>query len=233
MYLALLQRAIAGEDDPADVALPSTAADPSAGQGTGGPGTGQTAAGGFEVVARAVDAEEEVRVFAHAEASLESFRVEVLHRLQRPSAQQEHRSYRFVCDGQLLGDEGRVSECQLRDGSRIIVVPPQCVVVRPSGAGRGWSGACRPSVCLRRLRAIGRSLLNFPGALLRCLLEAWRDPWSLVRPPDREEGQGRGRRIHGFRINARSLRYGPGQNPRGEDLTMLFTQGLVGGGGGG
>jgi len=184
---------------------------------------------GFEVIARAVGVEGEVCVPAHPGMSLAELKEKVVAQLPDPGGAPGGGPTNFVCDGRLLGDSGCLADCGVCDGARIVVVYPAAAARR----GRTWLAAPRPLACLRRARAGSAHALSFafalPGATLRWLLGVWRDPWSLARPPERGEGQGRGRRIHGFRFHPRALRYGPGQNPHGEDLTVLFSQGLLGG----
>eukprot|EP00435_Cladocopium_sp_Y103_P037673 s2727_g10.t1 len=61
-----------------------------------------------------------------------------------------------------------------------------------------------------------RFLWLLPRLVLAYLLDAWYDPWSLVRP--RATGnEAPGRRIRGLGITPQMVRYAPGQNPRGEE----------------
>ena len=123
-----------------------------------------------------------------------------------------------LVDGQLVA-QGRLiasGRLTLRPEELIVVVPP-----RVGRARRAWRCLGRG---LRTLLALLLALLRLPQLLLSWLLEAWHDPWSLVRPPERlSPGH-----VHRLGLNPAMIRYAPGQNPRGEDLTALLSQGLLG-----
>lgn len=194
-------------------------------------GSAPAAASGFEVIARAVDAECEVTVFTLSSSSIAAFKREALSRLGHlVDAEDEVRGYSFVCDGKLLQDDtATVADCGIGPETRVIVVPPHVrAAMRPAPRL-----SCRqlPGVCLRRSRQIGGFVVAFPSAFLAWFAATWEDPWSLVRPNVSVEDRPGGRRHHMFRVHHRAVRYGPGQNPHGEDLTVLLTQGLLGGAG--
>lgn len=182
--------------------------------------------GGFHVVVRALDADSELRVFTTPQGTVEQLKRDILIRLgHSPSVElQEVCRWNFVCDGQLLGHEGSVADHGLQPDARVIVVPP---LDKTSRSSRWPKWHQLPGVCARRTMRSVRSLAGLPAAILQWLAGVWMDPWSLVRPT-LNEGQGRGRRVHLLRMHPRTLRYAPGQNPHGEDLTMLLSQGLLG-----
>jgi len=187
---------------------------------------------GFEVLVCRVDDGEELRVFARPTAPTTEFKREALHRLRCPTVSAEElERWSFVCGGRLLSSSGPLEEEPgIRPGARVVVVPPR------SPAKLQISG-CR--MCCRRrscslstfiwlLRNSIGILVTLPRKVLSLLAATWNDPWILVRPNGEEH---RGRRIQTLRLHPRALVYGPGQNPHGEDLTILFSQGLVGMGG--
>mmetsp|Transcript_38314 Transcript_38314/g.105525 ORF Transcript_38314/g.105525 Transcript_38314/m.105525 type:complete len:314 (+) Transcript_38314:56-997(+) len=185
--------------------------------------------GGFEVMVRAMDSEEDVRVFAQLSAPVIEFKREALRRLHSPVNVQDAEMYKFVCGGRLLGTEGNVSDLGLFVGVRVVVVPPRPLPAQPPC--RRWRRLLDIGAVVEWACAFAHAAIGMPRAILQWLFTTWHDPWSLVRPSLQDNtGQGRGRRIQTLDFRSRSLRYGPGQNPNGEDLTMLLSQGLVGGG---
>lgn len=185
----------------------------------------------FEVIVRAVDAQSEVLVMVDPDASVTEFKGEALRRLLvlGQCCTADVQRYNFVCDGRLLGDHGRMREQTMSAGSRVVVVPRQQVLRRPSRRSCGYC-IYYPLACMRRCQGgLVQLMLGLPFAALRWMADTWEDPWSLVRPNLLDESQQHGRRIQTFRIHARAFRYGPGQNPHGEDLTVLLSQGLLGG----
>lgn len=186
---------------------------------------------GFEVVVRAVDGEGEARVFTLSSSSVAAFKREVLTRLGTTiESEADLHGYSFVYDGKLIQDDAdSVADCGLGPDARIVVVPPhvRAAMRQPQRL------SCRqlPGACLRRSRRVIAAIASFPVAFLAWLTVTWEDPWSLVRPNVAVEDRPGGRRHHMFRVNPRVVRYGPGQNPHGEDLTALLTQALLGGGG--
>lgn len=172
-----------------------------------------------EVFARTVDSDAEVRVSACMDKEIIELKCEILRHLHHVAPLADVERCSFIFDGHLLESDELLRDVGVDSGARIVVVPP-----RPDPPTRGrctWRGALR---CARRGAGAARSL---PRATWFWLGRTWHDPWSLVRP-DAEVR--RGQRIHGLGLHPRLVRYGPGQNPRGEDLTLLFSQGIVGGG---
>lgn len=133
--------------------------------------------------------------------------------------------YRFVSTGKILRPEGTISDAGLKSGDVVVVVPPKA-----SLALRIWRKLmtfirCAVSSCILLLSL----LLRFPTLVFEYLCNAWQDPWSLVRPARSAEVIN-GPRIRTLGWTPAMFRYAPGQNPNGEDLTCLFSQGLLGGG---
>eukprot|EP00439_Symbiodinium_sp_Y106_P081022 s492_g19.t3 len=127
----------------------------------------------------------------------------------------------FVFAGQLLSSEGTLEDQGFEEGDTIVVVAPR---VPATCLQCFW---LRMVWLLRGLRAFALGLWMLPWTLGTGLRTAWYDPWSIVRPSVPEEAR-RGPRIRTLGFTPQMARYGPGQNPRGEDLTMVLTQGLVG-----
>ncbi|CAK9061287.1 Uncharacterized protein SCF082_LOCUS32124 [Durusdinium trenchii] len=157
-----------------------------------------------------------------ADSSTTDFKNQVLLQLNLPTA--ELGRYHFVTNGQLMGDVGKLSGL-LKDGDNVVVVPPRVPAhLRRIKAIYHWM-----AWLLRRLGAVLFMFCRFawilPGTVLRYTLDAWYDPWSLVRPRGEEV---RGRHLRGLGVTPQMLRYAPGQNPHGEDLTALLSQGLLG-----
>eukprot|EP00927_Polykrikos_kofoidii_P043546 TRINITY_DN37619_c0_g1_i1.p1 TRINITY_DN37619_c0_g1~~TRINITY_DN37619_c0_g1_i1.p1 ORF type:complete len:320 (-),score=53.86 TRINITY_DN37619_c0_g1_i1:57-1016(-) len=204
------------------------------GQVFGSCGTG----GAFSVLTRHVEdaTGDAVRVCTRPAATLLEFKRDALLRLRCAGQLEDVQSYCFVADGQLLRSDGLVDGSGLHAGSRVVVVPPR----RAFGE---FFGRCRRRKCLGRLGA--RSLLaeaaraavaicvtarSLPAAVAWWFAATWQDPWRLARPSERLSAGRPTRRIRtDLTLHPRTLRYGPGQNPHGEDLTMLFTQGILGG----
>ena len=149
---------------------------------------------------------QELRVSTSRERKAVDFKRQVLQQLGLLEAQ-------LVANGRLIG-EGRLT---LKADDLVVVVPP-----RASRLCRAWRFMSR---VLRALRAMLMALLQVPGVLLSWLLQGWHDPWSLVRPRRETPSPGH---VHRLGLNPQMIRYAPGQNPRGEDLTALLSQGLVG-----
>lgn len=187
-----------------------------------------TSGSAFEVIVRTIDSEAEIRVCARPGAPCIELKREILCRLQHIAELKDAELCCFIHDGRMLESEVRLQDAGVSEGACIVVVPP-----RPSPAPRcrcSWRGF---SQCAKRVYYGGfGALCGFPKALWFWLRSTWHDPWSLVRPVDRlQDGARRGPRIHSFNLHPRLLRYGPGQNPHGEDLTLLFSQGMLGGAG--
>eukprot|EP00434_Breviolum_minutum_P007054 symbB.v1.2.006224.t1/scaffold340.1/size245066/10 len=116
-------------------------------------------------------------------------------------------------------------DLELEDGDTVVVVPPKVSIpARRATAAYGWIAWALKGVCHCFLLLL-RFIWVLPRAILTCLLDAWYDPWSLVRPASSEVP---GRRIRTLGFTPQMVRYAPGQNPRGEDLTVLLSQGLLG-----
>ncbi|CAE7464727.1 unnamed protein product [Symbiodinium sp. CCMP2592] len=121
----------------------------------------------------------------------------------------------FVFAGQLLSSEGTLEDQGFEEGDTIVVVAPrvpatclQCLWLRVV-----W--------LLSGLRAFALGLWTLPWTLGTGLRNAWYDPWSIVRPSVPEEAR-RGPRIRTLGFTPQMARYGPGQNPRGEDRCWHF-----------
>lgn len=164
---------------------------------------------GFEVLVRWVDADEDKRVYVAGGSSIIDFKREALLRLQ--ACPDFADSCVFVFDGRMLASDISMQESGLEAGAHIIVVPPR---IR---ASRGK--CCNPKYFLVWLR-------SWLTALWLFAVSCWHDPWTLVRPRGEEEIRRRNR-IRLLQVNARNLRYAPGNNPNGEDFTLLFSQGLL------
>lgn len=152
---------------------------------------------------------------------------EVLRELQKQKLvfAGESCAYRFVSTGKILRPEGCISDAGLVSGAVVVVVPPKA-----SSALRIWRKLitctrCAFSLCI----LLVLQLLRFPTLTLEFLRNALQDPWSLVRPTRAIEVTN-GPRIRTLGWTPAMFRYAPGQNPNGEDLTCLFSQGLLGGG---
>lgn len=187
-----------------------------------------------EIFVRPVDSEEEVRVLARPSALALDFKRAALQRLCWPASPEDVDCCRFVCNGQLLTSDDPLAELGVCAGAHVVVVPPRA----PGSVARSRRGCCQCRslrlsdllLCLHQLRLYLYFVWKLPKYMWCWLLTTWYDPWSLVRPSISEEER-RGRRIQtlGFHQH-RNLRFAPGQNPHGEDLTMLFSQGILGGG---
>ncbi|CAE8612575.1 unnamed protein product [Polarella glacialis] len=184
----------------------------------------------LELLVRTVDGKEgaTIRVAANSLAPASEFKLQALRQLQCSTRMADTSRYSFVTAGRLMSSEASLGELGVRSGDLIVVVPPRAsAAVRAlRAAQRRWRSFSRG---LRHLvTAVAFLLWGFPCYLWRCLCDAWRDPWSLARPSRQlPEGQ-RGRRIQTIGWNPQMQRYAPGQNPNGEDLTALLTQGLLG-----
>eukprot|EP00913_Durusdinium_trenchii_P034097 g31915.t1 len=129
-----------------------------------------------------------------ADSSTTDFKNQVLLQLNLPTA--ELGRYHFVTNGQLMGDVGKLSGL-LKDGDNVVVVPPRVPAhLRRIKAIYHWM-----AWLLRRLGAVLFMFCRFawilPGTVLRYTLDAWYDPWSLVRPRGEEV---RGRHLRGLGI---------------------------------
>ncbi|CAE7399309.1 U2AF35B [Symbiodinium natans] len=163
--------------------------------------------------------QEERTVDAPKQLPVSRFKEKVLASLDKEFS--EEGRCNFVFAGRLLDSEGTLEDQSFEEGDTVVVVAPQARVSCLRRLRR------RVVWLLLRLRAFVRSLWALPWVLASGLRTAWYDPWSIVRPSVPEEGR-RGPRIRTLGFTAQMARYGPGQNPHGEDLTMVLTQGLLG-----
>ncbi|CAJ1385611.1 unnamed protein product [Effrenium voratum] len=163
----------------------------------------------------------ELRLTVKRSLPAREFKQQALLRLGKPA----EIGYKFVASGQLMSSEATLAELGLQDGDVVVVVAPRAPfhvrVARQVRFAICWLLGGLWSL----LKAVVCALGVLPGTMLRWLINAWYDPWSLVRPTSPEV---RGRRIQTLGFSPQMLRYAPGQNPRGEDLTVLLSQGLIG-----
>merc|ERR1719401_394559 len=179
----------------------------------------------YQVFVRTVDSDSEVSICARHDEPTMVLKCEILRRLPHIAAIADVDRCAFIFDGRLLESDASLEEQGAGVGSKIVVVPPRAM--RNSARRCSCKGLL---LCARRTSSSSIGVArNLPKTLWQFLHRTWCDPWSLVRPPDMDKLP-RGRRVQTLNFNERAYRYVPGQNPRGEDFTLLFSQGLIGGG---
>lgn len=162
-----------------------------------------------------------IRINSSLDRLARDFQQEVLLQMNLPL----ELGYKFVTKGRLISESETLRDLELADGDTVVVVPPRANPPRAANAAKRITGLFKG--LWQWLLLLFRFLWLLPRIVLAYLLDAWYDPWSLVRP--RATGnETPGRRIRGVGITPQMVRYAPGQNPRGEDLTALLSQGLLG-----
>ena len=136
---------------------------------------------------------------------------------------------KLVSDGQLLKDAKKT----IRD----VLSPrdPEVVAICVSGpsAASNFCGKCRKRIggyIGRRGNAVIDFFAGYWNSFFGAVAVVANDPWTLVRPAPPPQGYRADRFEVGFwNHNRRNrMRYAPGQNRQGEDLTNLLMQGMAG-----
>ena len=189
-------------------------------------GNEETSGEGFHVLVRCVDSQSHLNVRVAPETTTDELKKSVLSQLlKRHCVETEIQRYSFIFNGRVLAVGETLCEAEVTSGAMIVVIAPDAVRRRSAYPCSDLRHCCAHVVaCLLGCLLWSRRL---PGMVVTWVVALWNDPWSFARPRGPEPASRRPV-VRLLEVPRRAHQYAPGNNPHGEDLTLILSQGLVG-----